>query len=483
MTARAASGILGDPFYGRVKSLIIERTGMAFYRERDDDFSRVLSERLAALGIRDCASYLERLQSPKEMEELIADLTIGETYFFRYKEQFEALRDIVLPQAIERNQARKRLRIWSAGCSTGPEPYTVAIILKQRFGHRIDGWDVSIIGTDINQRFLARAREGLYEEWAFRATPDAMRNACFIKEGKRWRIAPEYRELVTFQFHNLVDDPIPSPAHGLVDVDVILCRNVVIYFTAETFRHILGCFRETLSDNGWLVVGHSELNTELFRAFRTVDAPGAVLYQKSDQPPDQPASPLGLAALASAAEPYPPVPILSQLPPLVPLFPAAAMEPPILPGLPDLPLAVSPANDSVPGEPPESPLAELTRLADQGAWVEAMRVCRRLLEDDPLDAIVHLHHGLLLEHMHQPPQAEEAFRRAVYLDRTLALAHYHLGRLAADQGNRAEAARAFRNAQRLLDGKPAGDLIAGADGMTAGELGGLLTLHMRSVGE
>jgi chemotaxis protein methyltransferase CheR len=484
VTAPATAGIVADPFYARVKALVIDRTGMAFYHERDDDFSRVLAERLATLGVSNCASYLERLQSGKELEELIADLTIGETYFFRYREQFEALRDIILPQAIERNQERKRLRIWSAGCSTGPEPYTVAIILKQRFGHRIEGWDVSIIGTDINQRFLARAREGLFEDWAFRSTPETVRNACFVREGKRWRIAPEYRQLVRFQYHNLVDDPIPSPRHDLVDLDVILCRNVVIYFTTETFRHIIGHFHAALNDDGWLVVGHSELNTELFRSFHTIDAPGAVLYRKGAAA--SPANSFDFTSYAAeiAAAPLP-VRIPDPPPPLTSL-------PPLRTDTETLPRVVEPpANDAGPAEPEaaaelaeptEPPLAELRRLADQGAWVEALRLCRRLLDADPLDAVVHLHHGLILEHTRQTEQAAEAVRRALYLDRTLALGHFHLGRLAANQGDHPAAARAFRNAQRLLDDKADAELVAGGDDMSVAELTGLLAVHMRKVG-
>lgn len=470
MIARAAAGITADPFYPRVKALVIERTGMAFYRERDDDFSRVLAERLASLGVGDCASYLEHLHHGKELDELIAELTIGETYFFRYREQFDALRDIILPQVLERNRQRKRLRIWSAGCSTGPEPYSVAILLQQRFGPRLEDWDVSIIGTDINQRFLARARDGLYDEWAFRSTPESLRNSCFIREGKRWRIAPEYRRLVQFQYHNLVDDPIPAPRLGLAELDIILCRNVVIYFTNETFRRIIEHFRSALDDDGWLVVGHSELSTELFRAFRTVDAPGAVLYQKTDRPPPAPA-----LALAPA------LPLLD-LPAFEPApAPAPSTSLPLPPYEPP-PLPPPAANDEEPAAPAESPLDELRRLADQGAWIEAMRVCRRLLDADPLDAVVHLHHGLLLEHMRQFGDAAEALRRAVYLDRSLVLAHYHQGRLAADQGDRAAAARAFRNAHRLLAGRAGAELVAGGDGMSVAELSGLLALHMKSVG-
>jgi chemotaxis protein methyltransferase CheR len=466
VTARTQSPMAADPFYPRLKALIIERTGMAFYAERDDDLARILGERFAAIGVDDCASYLDRVADQAELDALVAELTIGETYFFRYKEQFEALRDLVLPEVIERNRERRSIRIWSAGCATGPEPYTVAIILKQRFGHLIEDWDVTVLGTDINRKFLAHARDGVYDDWAFRATPEAVRNACFERVGKRWRINPEYRSWVKFRYHNLVDDPFPSLAQGIYDVDVILCRNVVIYFTTETFRRIIGRFRESLADEGWLVVGHSELNNELFKAFRPVEAPGAVLYRKTEAAAEPPADPVDLFA----APPAPPPSLAALLaespkPALIePVFPEdAAAAPAVATG--------------------DSAMIELRRLADQGVWVEVARLARRLLLQEPLDALLHVYNGLALEHARDVAAAIEAMRRAVYLDRGLALAHYHLGRLLREQGDRPGAARSFRNSLRLIEPAAPDAVVPGTEDMAAAELMGLLRLQIEAVSE
>ena len=139
------------------------------------------------IGAHDCASYLDLLRDPfrgpSELDELIAEVTIGETYFFRHREHFDALRDLVLPDLIVRNRATRRLRIWSAGCADGPEPYSLAILLKREMAGQLPGWDVTIVGTDINRLSLARAREGKFEEWAFLSTPPGSERRVF-SEGR-----------------------------------------------------------------------------------------------------------------------------------------------------------------------------------------------------------------------------------------------------------------------------------------------------------
>ena len=177
--------ILADSAFGRLKALVIETTGMAFYRDKSADLAQILLARMTELGILGCETYLERLtRDGGEMDALVAELTIGETYFFRHKEQFDALRDIILPDIIERNRSSRRLRIWSAGCATGPEPYSIAIMLEREFGSRIADWHVTVLGTDINQKFLTRARDGRYDQWAFRAMSDDMRATCFRIRGQ-----------------------------------------------------------------------------------------------------------------------------------------------------------------------------------------------------------------------------------------------------------------------------------------------------------
>jgi len=166
---------LYDPFFARLKQHLIEATGLAYYAEKDLDLARKIAERLGKLQLVDCASYLARLtdlhDGQTELDIVIEALTIGETFFFRHREMFDALRDVVLPDVIARNQLQRRLHIWSAGCSIGAEPYSLSLLLKREMAAQLQDWETSIIGTDINRDFLARAREGIFEEWAFRATP------------------------------------------------------------------------------------------------------------------------------------------------------------------------------------------------------------------------------------------------------------------------------------------------------------------------
>src|SRR5205823_4106245 len=158
--------------------------------DKDDDLAARITQRLAALRLAGCDAYLEVLRSgtagETERDALIESLTIGETFFFRHSEMFDALRSVVVPDLLARNHASRRLRIWSAGCSVGAEAYSVAILLRRDFARELAGWDVTILGTDINRQFLARAREGCYEEWALRNTTAEFRPAHFVRSGQSW---------------------------------------------------------------------------------------------------------------------------------------------------------------------------------------------------------------------------------------------------------------------------------------------------------
>ena len=156
--------LTGDPLYPTLKEHLIQATGLTYYADKDDDLARRVRRRLSSLGVSDCASYLGVLRDPlrgrPELDELIAEITIGETYFFRHQEHFDALRDVVLPDLLARNQLKRSLRIWCAGCAEGPEAYSLAILLRREMAHKLADWEVSILGTDINRESLARAREG-----------------------------------------------------------------------------------------------------------------------------------------------------------------------------------------------------------------------------------------------------------------------------------------------------------------------------------
>lgn len=447
--------VIGDPFYPRLKTYILAYTGLAYYSDRDEDFAAVIDRRLAELEMDTCAAYLQLLESQtgqSELNVLIAQLTVGETYFFRHQEQFDALRDLVLPDILSRKQSSRQLRIWSAGCATGAEPYSIAILLKRHFEAQLQwgGWQVSIIGTDINQEYLRQARKGLYAEWALRSTPEDLRLACFSRSGNLWEIASEYKEVVSFQYHNLVKDPFPA-AQECEGFDLIVCRNVTIYFDQEVTRAIVAQFYQSLDRGGWLVVGHTEPSAETFRAFKTVNADGVTLYCKSER------------ALAPSAAPG--------------ITPEAAE-----PSLAVAPVkALPPANNG--HEKKRSPLSEedlseMRRLANHGDWESAARHCRSLLSRNSLNPVVHFYHALVLDHMGLLAEAERSYRQAIYLDRNFVLAHYHLGLTLQRENNVPQAARCFENVLTLLTRVQEEHILAEGDDISPASLRELTRLHL-----
>ncbi|MGE5546064.1 MAG: CheR family methyltransferase [Solirubrobacterales bacterium] len=462
------SPLVSDPDFPSLKSLVIDTTGMAFYADKDDDLARIVSERMATIGSPTCAHYLACLgdggRGKEEMDALVAELTIGETYFFRHKEQFDALKERILPDVIARNRSARRIRIWSAGCATGPEPYSIAIMLKREFGVQIAGWHVSIIGTDINQKFLARARDGRYDDWAFRATPDSVREECFTKVGRQWQIRPEYKAWVSFQYHNLTRNRFPSILDNIAGFDIIICRNVVIYFSPETIQRLVPCFRETLVDGGWLVMGHAEPNQDLFRSFQTVNVPGAVLYQRIDHPQPAPAS------IRPPAMPAAPVAVPDKAKPIQVRKPLAPTP---------LPVAAPPGPVAAPAH---GEISALRDLADRGQWEEAIKACDRLIEMNSLDAKLHFYRALVLEQLGDNDESERSLRRAIYLDRHFVLPHYHLGLFLWRKDERDAALRSFRNVLALLERFADDHPFTDGDDITAGQLRETVGMHLKLIG-
>jgi chemotaxis protein methyltransferase CheR len=460
-----------DPEYPRLKDYFIANTGLAYYTDKDEQLAGQLAKRMEELALPDCASYLGLLRSDavdgSELDKLIAMVTIGETFFFRHREAFNALREVVIPDLIRRNQAVRKLRIWSAGCSIGAEPYSIAILLKQDFGHLLSGWEVSIIATDINRDFLDRARAGKYEDWAFRSVPEEIKGSCFHRTGNSWAIDPQYKEWISFQYHNLVKDPCPSLRNHLDAFDLILCRNVTIYFSQQTVCNLVQELYFSLPPDGWLLVGHSEPNVDIYRSFRAVNFPGVVLYQKAGETPD------ALARTSPELFTYVPQPFT--LPPAPDLLP-----PPAYDFVPMRPAARE--RKAAPALPPESSqglnLASIQQIADQGDLEKAAQSCERLLEREKLNPVAHFYYALVLEQMGRRRETQESLRRAIYLDRGFIVAHYYLGLIQQRAGEPKQALRCFRNALNLLSGLGADQPIPAAAEFTVAELRQLIQMHM-----
>lgn len=482
----SASGIVLtlDPLYSTLKDFLIETTGLTYYKDRDGDLVFCVSRRLSQLGLCDCRSYLELLRDSvrgaSELELLVAEIAIGETYFFRHEEQFDALRHLVLPAILEKNKGSRRLRVWSAGCANGAELYSVAILLRNELAQELVGWQVSLLGTDINHDALRQARGAKFEEWALRDTPESLKLSCFMMSGKSWTLAAKYRQSVSFQYHNLVTDPFPSQPNGIADFDLILCRNVMIYFSHQVMRRIAGQFRACLVDEGWLIVGHAELNIEIFRDFQIVNTGACTMYRKGGISPEKihaAPAPIPAPAMDAPAVEIPTVLVLpAKAPPADSRELALTAESGLAQGIELRPCLED--HDGGAGVCEESleatalpcyRITELRLLADRGDWARAVQHCERMLREDGLNARVHYYHALILGQADLSIEKERALRRAVYLDRKFVLAHYHLG-LHLKQGHPRQAARCFENVLDLCAPLQDGQVFADGDGITAAEL-------------
>lgn len=274
--------LLLDPAFPALKDAVIALTGLGYWSDKQDMLAdllaTVLERRREPPG-----ALLERLRVElgrgPASEAVIDAVTVGETFFFRFQAQFDALARVVVPEMMERNRATRRLAIWSAGCSNGAEPYSVSILLRRHFGALLAGWKLDILGTDISVGALAEARAAHYGAWTIRDLPAELRHDCFAPHGDRWQVKPRYRHDVRFLRHNLVSQPPPGDFF-----DIVLCRNVLMYFDWSTRVRVAQLLRAAMPPGGWLVVGHAEVGPPVSDYFQAVVMPECTLYRRPEAP-------------------------------------------------------------------------------------------------------------------------------------------------------------------------------------------------------
>ncbi len=476
----AAHTTLGYGDYLRFSRLLQERFGLFFSESRRSELETAILHAFAASSAADLNEYYalltEQPDGGLEMERLVNAVTVNETYFFRDAAQFDALATAVLPELIERRRMLRTLRIWSAGCSNGEEPYSIAMLLRDTLPD-VDEWSITILGTDVNTAALDRARQGLFGDWAFRE-PRAreMRPRYFRRIGARWELSPDVRRMVTFNRLNLAGTGYPSYNTNTMFMDLILCRNVTIYFNEEVTLGVVERFYDALTDGGWLVVGHSELSLNVYRRFEVRNFPNTVLYQRNGQPRPQPAAPLW-----PSPAPEPSVSIVSPLP-VVP--PAPIVPPPVLPEANPLEQARELMEF---GRSEEARNLLLTLVKSQSADSEvyillgqacanlgdldaAEKWCREALRRNKLALEAYYTLALVQQHQGKVPEAIESLKKVVYIDRNDVLGHFNLARLYYQQGQFPAALKALDNAHRLLEAQQDEAIIPRSGGVTVKRL-------------
>jgi chemotaxis protein methyltransferase CheR len=262
-----------------LRDLIYDYCGIYFQDDARFLVQRRLAPRLDAVGKYTYADYYRYLRYDEnrrgELEEIIERVTTNETYFFRESYQLEALRDEILPDIHRRRPRGRRLTLWSAGCATGEEVYTIAILVREcgLFGE----WDVRVFGNDISRRVLAVARKGAYGRSSFRATEERYLRRYFREADGKYQVRDEIKAMTSFGHLNLLDEGMLSIVG---DVDVVLCRNVLIYFDLEARKRAISAFHRKLIKGGYLLLGHSESLLNITTAFELVHLKRDMVYRK-----------------------------------------------------------------------------------------------------------------------------------------------------------------------------------------------------------
>jgi chemotaxis protein methyltransferase CheR len=262
-----------------LRDLVYEHAGLVYDESALMLFDRRLSERLEALGLANYQAYYKYLRfdahNQAEMEEAVERLTTKETYFFRQEYQLRAFQAELLPRLEEANARSRRLLVWSAGCSTGEEAYTLAALILE--SGRFEGWDVRVIGTDLSKHCVAHARRGVYQASSLRATSARDKSRYFLELGDGFHVTDQVKKLCQFGQMNLFD----SGRGNLVGrVDAIFCRNVLIYFDVRSRKRVIDHLYQRLSPGGYLMLGHSESLLNLSTAFELVHLRDDLVYRK-----------------------------------------------------------------------------------------------------------------------------------------------------------------------------------------------------------
>jgi chemotaxis protein methyltransferase CheR len=471
--------------YERFRDFILDRIGLDFQEDKRVMLGRGLAQVMDFIGSANLDELYRRLNSLPTTsvlwDQVIGVLTVGETYFFRNTSHFDALAKHILPALVaEREHSNRRIRIWSAGCASGEEPYSLAMLLNETIPN-LESWNILILATDINREALKKAQEGRYNAWSFRGVEKHVQDKYFRLGGNQFIISDKIKQMVSFDYLNLVRDPFPSLTNNTNAMDIVLCRNVTIYFGEPTTRAVIKKFHTCVVDGGWLIPGPSEPNMLYYTDFTARNFPGTVIYQKPTAIKPKP-----VFAVMPTLGALPSQPALTASPAPTPALarttPTSAAAKTQAPDLYEQALALVHAgnaddalnklyakiDENAKFSPAYFTLGKI--YANKGNLEEAQHWCERAIRLDKMHpepyytlSMVYQQHGLL-------DMAIEALKKTIYLDREFVLAHYNLAQIYRHQGDKLQSRRELQNVQRLLQTKPRQDPVPEGDGLIVARL-------------
>jgi chemotaxis protein methyltransferase CheR len=459
-----------DPQLRVVMEFIQARTGLVFPPSRQLDAEARVRKAMEVAKIDDPRRFLRCLDADESIfDMLITSLTVSETYFFREPRQFEFIRLHILPELQRERPLDAELRFWSAGCASGEEAYSLAILLEQeRLAQR-----ACVLATDISGAVLSLARKASYNSWSFRGNDTDAMAQYFFRRNDRFVLQDRFRQRVAFRSLNLAVENYPSLATGTLNIDLILCRNVLIYFDQDTVAQVARRLFAALAEDGWLITGPSDPPLWDYAPFETKLTAAGVLYRRSRR----------IVSLPSFSEPAGSVDRISRLvldEELLAAKGAATEFAQVVPQAdPRQTLWQTPSLDGFDGEPPPSPelpndialyASSIRELADTGELHRAAATAAVAVQVHPLAAELHYMRAIVLAGLGQCDEASASLRRVIYLDPSLAVAHFTLGSILGRSGALADTRRCYRNALAFCAERPPQELLRLSEGETAGRM-------------
>jgi len=488
------------PEFAAIALALHETTGLVFPPNRRESAESGMRRAMAAACISDPTDLLRAIRAAGEVRDiLITELTIGETFFLREQGQFDFLKHTVLPE-LRTTAGPRTLRVWSAGCATGEEPYSLAMTMKEA------GWPgtASILGTDIAFARLVAAKRARYTAWSMRGVSEPVIARYFERHGKQFVLRPEIRRSVEFRVLNLASMEYPSLVSGVEQMDVIFCRNVLIYFDLTTVAKIAARLIASLAPGGWLFLGASDPPIAEFVPCEVVLTGAGLAYRPPGTTGAERQTAYSDLAVWSGQAAIEPMPAEE-------LYIADIAAPTVVaPEVVEAFVRPAPAaedveiHDSCEAAYDQADYEAATRLAraaiDRGdetdaIWIVLVRslanrgdlaaageACAAALERSRMSVeLTHLH-GILLAEAGRHSDAAVAARQALYLSPQYAIAHLALGDALSRTGEVGDARRAFKNAETLLVGLPPDALVPGGDGVKAAQLLRIARFRLETLG-
>ncbi|MBI9046684.1 MAG: tetratricopeptide repeat protein [Anaerolineaceae bacterium] len=487
-----------DQEYQVFHELIEKRIGRSIDSNRRAFLENQLIELRKMIGVHDLQMVYKQLSDSetygKWWATLVRELTVNETYFFRNPMQMEALKMEILPEIIGRNKNSRKLRIWSAGCATGEEPYSIAMILHDILPD-ISRWDIFILGTDLNRENLDKAQTGSYREWSFRITQDNLQKRFFKSQGLDYQLNHNIKRMVTFQYHNLMEDTYPSDENNTGNMDLILWRNMAIYFNMEINASIASRFYVCLNEKGYFIVGANETNNRLFSQFQSQVYKGTTFYQKElnkTSIEDLQSSEKKMIFLNTPGlrkkyikikKNQPIIQEQKEVKKKVPVLNKNTLE-----NQAELEKTFHAANalkesgnlqDALKGyseilkhQPDHlEALTKISRiLANQGKREEAKKYCEKMIGIDPFFSQAYLTLGVIFQEENNFGEAAKYLKKALYLEPDFIMAHVNLAMVYQELKYLDEIKKHFNLAVRLLASFPEEEIIPGSDDLSARQL-------------